>query len=71
MACADSNRAAGVTVDILSSFKTCPASLFSSLRSDCQTIIKGTVVEGGAGRKGKDRKQLDKSLDCALIQRMG
>lgn len=71
MACADSNRAVGVTVDILSSFKTCPASLFSSLRSDCQTIIKGTVVEGGQGGKERTESSLTSLWIVLLFSRWG
>lgn len=59
MAYTDSNVTARLTVDILSSLKTCPAPLFPSLCSDCQTIVRGIAlvgggVGGGVGREGRE-----------------
>ncbi len=56
MAYTDSNVTARLTVDILSSLKTCPAPLFPLLCSDCQTIVRGIALVGGGGggREGRE-----------------
>lgn len=69
MACADSDRAARLTVDILSSLKTCPASLFSSLCSDCQTIVKRYSSGGDWGEGQKAAFQVKDGVSKTLYQK--